>query len=121
MILKEKFVKDFMDAHTIDKAITTGEIDIVSGTIVLKDLLTFVRKDIGTLDTDAKNKLEGAISDLDKKNRKRKEEIKNKYPVPEDAEEERILKYRMLKEDHIRYRQEIFYIQDLAYNKGWFD
>jgi len=94
MILKEKFVKDFMDAHTIDKAITTGETDIVSGTIVLK---------------------------LDKRNHKRKEEIQNKYPVPEDAEEERILKYRMLKEDHIRYRQEIFYIQDLAYNKGWFD
>jgi len=121
MILKDKFIKDFFDAHAVDKAITTGEIDVVSGVNILKELMTYVRKDIGTLDAEGKSKLETTIKKLDGINKKQKEKIKQTYPTPEDHEEENVLKYKLLKEDHHRYRKELFYIQDLAYDKGWFD
>ena len=121
MILRQKFMKDFFDAHECDKAITTGELDLVTGTLMLRDLLEYVRKDIETLDQDAKIKLDDAIKKLDKINKDEKEKIKTRFPQPEDSEEERSLKYKMLVEDHRRYKKELFFIQDLAYGKGWFD
>jgi hypothetical protein len=119
--MKDKFIKDFFDAHAIDKAITTGEIDIVAGVRILKELVIYVRKDVATLDNAAKVKLEEVIKQLDLANEKSKNKIGDVYPAPEDSEEENILKYKKLKEDHKRYRNELFYIQDVAYNKGWFD
>jgi ABC-type phosphate/phosphonate transport system substrate-binding protein len=121
MVMKEKIITDFFDAVDIDKAITRNEIDIVTGTLMLKDMLSYVRKDIETLDEEAKKKFDDAIVKLDKTNKERKEKLKEKGIPPEDGIDERILKSRLLKEDHRRYRQELFFIQDLAYKKGWFD
>ena len=121
MIMRDKFIKDFFDAHAIDKAITTGEVDVVTGVRILKDLIIYVRKDIGTLDNSAKIKLEDTIKKLDEANKNIKTKIKERISTPEDSEEENILKFKLLKEDHRRYRKELFFIQDLAYGKGWFD
>ena len=121
MVMKEKIITDFFDAINIDKAITRNEVDIVTGTLMLKDMISYIRKDIETLDEDAKKKLDIAITKLDKTNNERKEKLKERSLPPEDGIDERILKARLLKEDHRRYRQELFFIQDLAYKKGWFD
>jgi len=118
-LLVEKFVNDFFDAHEIDKAITRREIGIIDGTTMLSDMLKYVRKDISTLDEEAYNKLKVAIEELNNKNTQRKEYIKKHVSEPEDVVEEQVLKRKLLREDHNRYRQELFFIQDLAYNKGW--
>lgn len=120
-MMKEKFVKDYLEADDVCKKITTGEVDIVTGIKILSELIIYTRKDINTLDKDAGSKLTDKIKEFDKVCNSRKEGIKKSYAEPEDTEEERLLKYKLLKEDQIRYRQELFYIQDLAYTKGWFD
>ena len=121
MVMKEKIITDFFDAVEIDKSITRNELDLVTGTLMLKDMLSYIRKDIETLDEDAKKKLDNAIVKLDQTNKERKDKLKERSIPPEDGIDERILKSRLLKEDHRRYRQELFFIQDLAYKKGWFD
>lgn len=120
-MIREKFVTDFMDAVEVDKAITRGEIDVASGTLIMKDLLEYVRKDVETLNQEAKNELDEAIRKLNDTCSKRKDKIKQIYPEPENTMDERWLKMKLLKEDHKRYRQELFFIQDMGYNKGWFE
>jgi hypothetical protein len=119
-LLTDKFVNDFFDAHEIDKAITRKELNLPDGVVMLSEMLTYVRKDISTLDENAYEKLKTVIEELNKKNTERKEYIKKKTPEPEDTVEESVLKRKLLNEDHKRYRQELFFIQDIAYDKGWF-
>jgi len=119
--MKDKFVSDFFDAMEIVKLITRSQLDLANGTVILSDMLSYVRKDLETMDADAKKQLDGIVKQLDVRNSKRKEEIIKSYPEPEDTIEEAQLKAKLLSEDHKRYRQELFWIQDLAFNKGWLD
>ena len=95
MILKQKFVKDFFDAVEIDKAITKNELDIITGTIMLKDMIIYVRKDIETLDENSYKSLKKIVEKLDETNSKRKQKIKQEYPEPENSLDERIFKSKL--------------------------
>jgi polyhydroxyalkanoate synthesis regulator phasin len=119
-LLTDKFVNDFFDAHEIDKAITRKELNLSDGVTMLSDMLSYVRKDVSTLDESAYDKLKIMIAELNKKNMERKSFIKKSTPEPEDTVEESVLKRKLLNEDHKRYQQELFFIQDIAYSKGWF-
>ena len=119
--MKQKFIQDFFDAHHVDKEITLGMRSIVDGTFVLLDMLQYIRKDIAVMDQEAKAQLELAIKKMDADNKKIKEEIIANTTPPEDKTEETEIMIKLLRKDHKRYRKELFWIQDMAFKKGWFD
>jgi len=120
-MIEQKFVKDFFDAYEIDKAIAKNEIYIGHGVHMLKQLLIYVRKDVQTLDSAAYDQLKEKNKKLDADYDKKKKQIKHLYGQGEDTIEDRTIKHQLLEEDHKRYRHELFYLQDMAHAKGWFD
>lgn len=120
-VMEEKFVKDFLEAQEVDKLISKQGIDFIDGLFILKDMIKYVREDIKILDKDTYKKLEEMNAQLDDINKKRKENIKHRYKDAEDEEEKDFIHLKLLKEDHEKYKKELFFIQKLGYNKGWFN
>jgi len=120
-VMKQKFITDFLETDEIGKQITKGQIDIAMGIEILHNMIKYVRFDIKTLDQDAYKKLENIITELGEINHSNKEKIIHGLKEPEDAIDERNQKRILLKEDLMKYKQELQAIQELAYNKGWFD
>lgn len=120
-VMKEKLIRDFFEADAIDKLIIKGQVDLETGIFVLKDMISYIRHDVSTMDKEAYKLLEKEIHALDGLNIKRKEEIKAKTPEPEDSVEKRQLDNKLLKADHNKYKREMLFIQNLCYKKGWFD
>ncbi len=121
VIMEEKFVKDFLEAQEVDKEISRQAIDFVDGVFILKEMIKYVREDIKTLDVLAKKDLDKILDKLNEINVERKEVIKKRYKEPEDDEEKDFIHIKLLREDHEKYKKELFYIQSLGYRKGWFD
>jgi hypothetical protein len=120
-IMTQKLIQDFLETDEITKQITKGQIDIAIGVDILKDMIKYVRNDIKILDKDAYTKLENIIKELGTTNQQRKEQIKKELKEPEDSMDEMVLKRHLLREDLMKYKQEMIAIQEIAYNKGWFD
>ncbi len=120
-IMEEKFVKDFLEAQEVDKMISKQSVDFVDGLFILKDMMVYVREDIKILDPNTMKKLQETNKKLDDINTERKDAIKLKYKDAEDEEEKDFIHLKLLREDHEKYKKELFFIQKIGYNKGWFD
>jgi hypothetical protein len=118
---KQKLIQDFLETDEITKQITKGQIDIATGVDILKDMIKYVRNDIEILDQETYHTLEEIIKQLGETNHTRKEQIKKSLKEPEDSMDELVLKRHLLKEDLMKYKEELKTIQKLASNKGWFD
>jgi predicted RNA methylase len=120
-VMKQKLVEDFLETDRISKLITTGQLDVEMGVEVLGNMIEYVRNDIKTLDQEAYIKLDAVIKELGAVNKNRKEQIRAKVKEPDDVLDERNLKRKLLLEDFYKFKQEILAIQNLAFNRGWFD
>ncbi len=120
-LMIEKFKKDFIDANEILKAIDSGEITHEYGIKILDKYIGYVRKDISTLDKDAKNQLNEIRLKFDKISEEKKEKERKRYPVPEDSIEKRTLDLKLMEKDLEKLHHELEFIQDLGYEKGWLD
>ena len=120
-VMEEKFVKDFLEAQEVDKMLSKQTIDFVDGIYILKEMIQYVREDIKILDVKAREKLDDVRKKLNEINKERKDIIRKRYKDPEDEEEKDFIHIKMLREDHEKYKKELFYIQNLGYKKGWFN
>lgn len=120
-IMKDKFIKDFLEAQEVDKMIVKYQIELDDGVAILKDMLQYVEKDIEIMDVVAKEKLDGTKIKLEQICQNRKKELKMQMGEPENTMQARDFTKNLLKEDHKKYQKELFLIQELAFKTGWFD
>lgn len=118
--MTDKLKKDFSDSMTIDKAILLGELGQDVGTIVLYDMIDYIKKDIQTMSEKAAKLLEKAVEEVNKDREKKKESIR-KASSPGDSAEMRDLEMALLREDYEACKRILFFIQNLAFREGWFE
>lgn len=119
-IMKQKLVQDFFEADEIKKLITKKQLDIDPGVEVLNDMLKNIRDDIDTMDKEAKTVLDNKNKELGKINAERKKHHETTTEV-NDTIDQRNLDRKKLLEDFDRCKRELLFIQNIAYEKGWFD
>ena len=120
-VMVNKLIQDFLEVDNINKLIIKKQITLEDGIPILSDLTQDVIDDITILDTATSEKLGEKIKQLNIANNTRKDEIKNHSRKPEDSIDERNLKIKLLKEDHLKYRRMITILQEIIYRKGWFE
>jgi DnaJ-class molecular chaperone len=120
-IMKEKFVKEFLEATEILKQIERGEIAKDYGIPLMQKAVGHIHDDINTMDNDAKEKYERVAKELDILCKKKKGEVKDRFPEPEDSIEERTLTMKLLDEELRKFSMELNFIQKLGYEKGWLE
>jgi len=120
-VMKEKLIRDYFEAHEVDKLITKRQLDIDTGVSILGEMINYIKKDIETLDQETNQELNKKVKELDVINIQRKEDIKKRLGEPEDDIEKRNFERELLKEDHKKYRKIMNIIQNLSYRMGWFD
>lgn len=114
-----KLQQDFMDCIQVDKAIMLGSIKTETGTLILFDLIDYVKSDIATMDSASYDILLEGEGRILKETENRKNIIfKNKKA--KDASEKRELEGAMLREDYQSCKAMLYFIQNLAYKQGWF-
>lgn len=116
--LKKKLQQDFTDCITVDKSIAVGHIRKEEGTLILFDMIDYVKSDIATMDKKSWEILNKAEEKLLEDNEKRKEKLSIKKP--RDSAERRNLQIARLGEDYLTCKQILYFIQNLCYEKGWF-
>jgi len=116
--LKLKLQRDFLDCVNVDKAVIMGGIRKEEGTMILFSLIDIVKSDIATMDKDTWDLLNKAEKTLLEDNNKRKEVYKQRKP--RDSAEKRNLQINLLMEDYLSCKEILYFIQNLAYKKGWF-
>ena len=104
-VMKEKLIRDYFEAHEVDKLITKRQLDIDMGVSILGEMIGYIKKDIETLDQETHEELNKKVKELDVINMQRKEEIKKRLGEPEDDIEKRNFERELLKEDHKKYRK----------------
>ena len=86
----------------------------------MKEMIIDVLDDIDILDEETKKIIDEKIKQLNVTNNARKDEIKKNSPV-EDNIDDRNLKLKLLREDHMKYRHMLKIIQKICHRKGWFE
>lgn len=113
------FLSDFNDAKILEKEISIGQYLPEIAITMLEEYMVYVRTDIETLEKAASEE----IADFNKTTRDRCEEAKKKIKaregLPENAMQERRLSVLLINEDLRRIKQEILFIQKMAFRKGW--
>jgi hypothetical protein len=117
--LKEKIQQDFLDCVRLDKAILMGQIPKESGTLILFDLIDYVKSDIATLDKESWIMLNEAERKLLNDGEKRKDLIRENRRT-RDSSERRDLEIAILREDYTTCKGILYFIQNICYKKGWF-
>jgi hypothetical protein len=108
-----------MDCVSIDKGILLGTIRKEEGTLMLFDLLDYVKSDVATMDKETWEMLVNAEKKILEENEKRKDELFKDRRV-RDSSEKRELELSMLREDYQACKAMLYFIQNLAFKKGWF-
>ena len=117
--LKQKLQKDFLDCIELDKAILVGQVQKETGTLILFDLIDYVKSDIATMDKESWLILCEAEKKILDENEKRKEQVIYNRRA-KDASEKRDLELVLLREDYQTCKQILYFLQNLCYAKGWF-
>jgi hypothetical protein len=117
--LKHKLQQDFYDCTQIDKAILLGNVKKEEGTLILFDLIDYVKSDIATMDKTTWEILCDAERKILDENEKRKDLIKDNRRV-RDSSEKRDLEITLLREDYRACKAMIYFMQSLCYKQGWF-
>jgi len=117
--LKQKLQQDYLDCVAVDKAILMGTIRKEEGTLILFDLLDYVKSDIATMDKVSWEILIKAEGKILEENEKRKDLLFKDRRV-RDSSEKRELELSMLREDYSSCKAMLYFIQNLAYTQGWF-
>jgi hypothetical protein len=117
--LKQKLQQDYLDCVAVDKAILMGTIRKEEGTLILFDLLDYVKSDIATMDKTSWEILLKAEGQILEENEKRKDLLFKDRRV-RDSSEKRELELSMLREDYQSCKAMLYFIQNLAYTQGWF-
>ena len=120
-VMISKLIQDFFEADGVNKLIIKRQVPLEDGILVISELTQDVIDDISILDQETYKKLDVKIKELNTSNNTRKNEIKTQVGKPEDTIEERNLKLKLLKEDHMKYRRLMTLIQEICYRKGWFE
>jgi hypothetical protein len=113
------FLADFNDAKVLEKEISVGQYLPEMAITMLEEYMVYVRTDIETLEKAAAEEL----NDFNKTTRDRCEEAKKKIKaregLPENAMGERRLSVLLINEELRRLKQEVLFIQKMAFRKGW--
>lgn len=117
--LKQKLQQDFLDCITVDKGIVLGTIPKESGTLILFDLIDYVKSDIATMDKVSWEILMKAEQSIKAQNEKDKLALYGNRRA-KDSSEKRELDVKMLREDYKTCKAMLYFIQNLCYEKGWF-
>jgi len=117
--LKIKLQRDFIDCVDLDKAILTGAVQKETGTLILFDLIDYVKSDIATMDKASWDILNEAEKKILAENDSRKEKIKENKRV-KDSSEKRDLELVLLREDYQACKALLYFIQNLCFKQGWF-
>lgn len=108
-----------MDCVSVDKAILMGSIAKETGTLVLFDLIDYLKSDVATMDGDSYDILLEAEKRILKETDDRKHII-FKGKKAKDASEKRDLEAAMLREDYASCKAMIYFLQNLCWEKEWF-
>jgi hypothetical protein len=117
--LRVKLQKDFLDCIELDKAILLGNIRKEEGTLMLFDLIDYVKSDIATMDRASWDILCEAERKILDENEKRKDLIIEHKRV-KDSSERRDLEITLLREDYKACKEMLYFLQNLGFKAGWF-
>jgi hypothetical protein len=117
--LEKKLQDDFMDCVRLDKAILLGQVSKDQGTMMLFDLIDYVKQDIATLDEKSWDILQDAEKEILEEVAIKKDQIEMDRKT-KDAGERREKEMRLLREDYLACKVILQFCQQLCYQKGWF-
>jgi len=120
-VMRENLIKNVDLADTYVKMIITQQTDFVDGTFILKDMLELIRGDLRIMDKEAVDQFDAVREKLVKTANERKKSISLKYPAPEDEYERRDMEIKLLREDYERFKRELLFIKQIAYQRKWFE
>lgn len=118
--MRDKLVKDFLEADNVDKLIVKKQLHVEDGVTILRELIRYILDDIRVLDENTYKKLVEAHNKLTVSYTEKKNQIKTSYETDDDIDD-RNLKLLLNTEDHELLHAKLMLIQETAYGKGWFD
>jgi hypothetical protein len=110
---------DFSDCVTVDKGILLGNIAREPGTLMLFDLIDYVKSDIATMDSDTWEILMKAEKEIKEQNNKDKLALFGNKRA-KDSSQKREMEMALLREDYKACKAMLYLIQSICYLKGWF-
>jgi len=113
------FLRDFEDARVLEKEISVGNYLPEMAITMLEEYMVYVRTDLETLEKAAKQELDEFNKAIRDRCEETKKKIRQREGLPENALSERRLNVLLIQEDLKRLKQEILFIQRIAFRKGW--
>ena len=117
--MRELFLRDYEDSRVLEKEISVGTYLPETAIQMLEEYMVYVRTDIETMEKAGKEELD----EFNKTTKDRCEEVKKKIRQregpAENAMSERRLSILLIHEDLKRLKQEILFVQKMAFRKGW--